>query len=216
MKLRCSTEFPSDRASSGIGFAAPLMSSALPAGLQGFHTVGHPAALESMTGSPLMSLRPPSENSAPRAAAAFAPDRGRLLERRLLPWGLSPYSVSPSAAAASLMTGLSTPNRLRLQVFSTSWRLDPPRTCWPCFMPDPLLGFTLQSFAPPVQPFAVSGAVALLSLERVSEPPEILRASRRRRSAAPSLQAPMWTGRRNVLAFRALLRTRVRHFEPTV
>jgi hypothetical protein len=39
-------------------------------------------------------------------------------------------------------------------------------------MPDPLLGFALQSFAPPVQPFAVSGAVALLLLERLSVPPE--------------------------------------------
>jgi len=32
------------------------------------------------------------------------------------------------------------PNRLRLQVFATSWRLHPPRACRPCFMPDPLLG----------------------------------------------------------------------------
>jgi hypothetical protein len=31
-------------------------------------------------------------------------------------------------------------------------------------MPDPLMGFTLQSFAPPVQPYTVSGAVALMSL----------------------------------------------------
>jgi hypothetical protein len=35
-------------------------------------------------------------------------------------------------------------------------------------MPDPLLGVSLQSFAPPVQPFAVSGAVALLSLDHPS------------------------------------------------
>jgi hypothetical protein len=39
-------------------------------------------------------------------------------------------------------------------------------------MPDPLLGFALQSFAPLVQPFAVSGVVALLVLERLSVPPE--------------------------------------------
>jgi hypothetical protein len=30
-------------------------------------------------------------------------------------------------------------------------------------MPDPLLGFDLQSFSPPVQPYAVSDAVALLA-----------------------------------------------------
>jgi hypothetical protein len=53
---------------------------------------------------------------------------------------------------------------LRLQVFPTSWRFDPPRTCWPCFMPDPLMGFTLQSFVPLAQPCAVSSAAPLLTL----------------------------------------------------
>ena len=51
-----------------------------------------------------------------------------------------PYSVSPLGAAASLV-GIASPDRLRLQVFSTSWRLDPPRACWPYLMPDPLMGF---------------------------------------------------------------------------
>jgi len=32
------------------------------------------------------------------------------------------------------------PDRLRLQVFATSWRLHPPRACRPYSMPDPLLG----------------------------------------------------------------------------
>jgi hypothetical protein len=31
-------------------------------------------------------------------------------------------------------------DRQRLQVFTTSWRLHPPRACRLCFMPDPLLG----------------------------------------------------------------------------
>jgi hypothetical protein len=39
-----------------------------------------------------------------------------------------------------MMTGFASPGRLRLQVFSTSWRLDPPRACRPCFVPDPLMG----------------------------------------------------------------------------
>jgi hypothetical protein len=68
------------------------------------------------------------------------------------------------------MAGFASPDRLRLQVFSTSWRLDPPRACWPCFMPDPLMGFALQSFAPPAQPYAVSGAAALLTLEWTRTP----------------------------------------------
>jgi hypothetical protein len=84
-------------------------------------------------------------------------------------------------------------------------------------MPDPLMGFALQSFAPPVQPYAVSGVHALLSLERSSDPPEDHRARRRRRNAAPELDDP-----HNGLAietppaFRALLHTRVRHIEPAV
>ena len=63
------------------------------------------------------------------------------------------------------MTGLAWPDHLRLQVFSTSWRLFPPRACWPYFVPDPLLGFALQSFSPPTQPCAVSDAVTLMMLE---------------------------------------------------
>jgi len=46
------------------------------------------------------------------------------------------------------VTGFASPNRLRLQVFPTSWRLHPPHVCRPYFMPDPLLGFALQSFPP--------------------------------------------------------------------
>jgi hypothetical protein len=38
------------------------------------------------------------------------------------------------------VAGFASPDRLRLQVFSTSWRFHPPRACRPCFMPDPLMG----------------------------------------------------------------------------
>jgi hypothetical protein len=38
------------------------------------------------------------------------------------------------------MAGPASPDRLRLQVIATSWRLHPPRATRPCFMPDPLLG----------------------------------------------------------------------------
>jgi hypothetical protein len=38
------------------------------------------------------------------------------------------------------LVGPASPDRLRLQVLATSWRLHPPRACRPCFMPDPLLG----------------------------------------------------------------------------
>jgi hypothetical protein len=68
------------------------------------------------------------------------------------------------------VAGFTSPDRLRLQVFSTSWRLDPPHACWPYFMPDPLMGFALQSFPPPAQPYAVSGASALLPLKTPRDP----------------------------------------------
>jgi hypothetical protein len=43
-------------------------------------------------------------------------------------------------------SGFCFPDRLRLQVLATSWRLHPPRACRPCFMPDPLLGSPSRAF----------------------------------------------------------------------
>lgn len=63
------------------------------------------------------------------------------------------------------MVGIASPNRLHLQVFTTSWRLNPPRVYWPFFMPDPLMGFPLQSFTPPAQPYTVSDTAPLLPLD---------------------------------------------------
>jgi hypothetical protein len=92
------------------------------------------------------------------------------------------------------VTGLPTPDRLRPQVFSTSRRLDPPRACWPCFMPDPLMGFALQSFAPPVQPYAVSDANALMMLKRLHALPKPINPSRmpkrRARASRPHVGEP--------------------------
>jgi hypothetical protein len=47
------------------------------------------------------------------------------------------------------MLRFASPQRLRPQVFSTSRRLDPPRACWPCFMPDPLMGFCPSELCSP-------------------------------------------------------------------
>jgi hypothetical protein len=55
------------------------------------------------------------------------------------PMRFAPLQRLP-ARDSGLMTGFASPDRLHLRVFSTSWRLDPPRACRPCFMPDPLLG----------------------------------------------------------------------------
>jgi hypothetical protein len=78
------------------------------------------------------------------------------------------------------------------------------------------MGFSLQSFAPPVQPYAVSGAVALLSLDQrsiLSETPGTVAGTEvpRRISGAPCGEGFSMT-----LAFRALLHTRVRHPMPVV
>jgi hypothetical protein len=78
-------------------------------------------------------------------------------------------------------------------------------------MPDPLLGFSLQSFVPPVQPYAVSGAVALLSLDHpslLSETPGTVASAEAPRQL---LGAPYGEGFLMTPAFRALLHTRVRH-----
>jgi hypothetical protein len=77
---------------------------------------------------------------APKRAEATAPPL-RFLPLQRLP-----------ARGSGIMDGLASPGRLRLQAFATSWRLLPPRACRPCFMPDPLLGFALQSFPPLEQP----------------------------------------------------------------
>jgi len=74
-------------------------------------------------------------------------------------------SASPRSRQRREVARSANPTALRLQVFSTSWRLHPPRACRPCFMPDPLLGSTLQSFVPPAQAYVVPNAVPLLAFE---------------------------------------------------
>jgi len=44
------------------------------------------------------------------------------------------------------LVGFALPDRLRLQVLATSWRLHPLRACRPCFVPDPLLGSPFRAF----------------------------------------------------------------------
>jgi len=60
---------------------------------------------------------------------------------------LCPYSVFPRGAAESLAR-FTSPDLLHLRVFSTPWRFVPPHVRRPYFMPDPLMGFSLQSFSP--------------------------------------------------------------------
>jgi hypothetical protein len=83
-------------------------------------------------------------------------------------------------------------------------------------MPDPLLGFALQSFVPLVQVETVSGATALMSLERPDDLPELLPAAAMPKHHASTTTAHGGRAVETPLAYRALLHTRVRHTEPGV
>ena len=48
-----------------------------------------------------------------------------------------------------MMMRLASPHRRRPQVFSTSRRFTPPRACWPCFVPDPLMGLCPSELCSP-------------------------------------------------------------------
>jgi hypothetical protein len=114
-----------------------------------------------------LSLRSPSEFSAHLAAALFTPGRSRSFPAQHPFLGFRPLQRLPAQSSG-------TTKRIELPelhrpappgFLNLLTPLCPPRACRPSFMPDPLLGFDLQSFPPPVQPHAVSGAVALLSFE---------------------------------------------------
>jgi hypothetical protein len=176
-----------------------------------------PAPARSKTGSPLMSFRAPSESSTHRAAFHANIDRGLRPRFGLLPWGLVPFSVSPLAAAAYNDWASHGP-------IACAFRFSRPLGAF--IRPEPAglvscrirsWGFALQSFAPPVQPYAVSGAHALLSLGCPPVLSETLPSRRRCRSTAPYPSEPHGgEGLLTTPAFRALLRTRVRHSRPVV
>jgi hypothetical protein len=76
----------------------------------------------------------------------------------------APTAFPRAAAAASSVSGLPRPRRLTPSGFLNLLTLHSCRACRTYFRPDPLLGFSLQSFAPRPQPYTVSGASALMSL----------------------------------------------------
>jgi len=60
---------------------------------------------------------------------------------------VSTPSAFPRSEQRHELVEPTSPDRLRLQVLATSWRLHPPRACRPCFMPDPLLGSPFRAFS---------------------------------------------------------------------
>jgi hypothetical protein len=109
-------------------------------GIQGLRASRMPEVTHQVTTrSPLMGLCSPSESTKLKR-----PPWSNVIRRRYF-CGSSHEVSSPTAfcqhEAAAFLVGFASPGRLRPQVFSTSRRFRPPRACWPCFMPDPLLGF---------------------------------------------------------------------------
>lgn len=78
-----------------------------------------------------------------------------------------PYSVS-SRGAAACVAGIASTRPPTPSGYLNLLTLHRPSASRPCFMPAPLMGFALQSFVPPVQPFAVSSAVPLLTFLRLA------------------------------------------------
>jgi hypothetical protein len=141
----------SDLASSRVGFGGS------PRALGGFpldsRVFARPAARrdQSLAVPPLLSfpglfrvLRSPS-----CCASSLAGRNRHWRPRRFLLRGFFPFSVSPLGAAAHPGSGFPSPTGLRLQVFSTSWRLTPLRACRPYFVPDPLMGFPFRALLLP-------------------------------------------------------------------
>jgi hypothetical protein len=141
------------------------------------------------TRNPLMDLRPPSESSRLRAAG----DSSAL--RRARPPHRHPPMRSP-APSASPRTGQ------RLFVWpglphrtACASRFSQPPGAFIRPVPGGLVschirswGCALQSFAPPVQPYAVSGALALLSFRRTRAPPH----AHRKRPKPTTARSPAW------------------------
>jgi len=101
--------------------------------LMGFGSSSEEAQAPSRCLEPLVSQKPGADPMTGRQLAA-PPLRFRPLQRL------------PSSEQRPELVGPASPDRLRLQVLTTSWRLHPPRACRPCFMPDPLLGSPSRAF----------------------------------------------------------------------
>jgi hypothetical protein len=100
---------------------------------------------------PLVRFHSPSEFDqlalprSPAVAGAGAPSMGfPSLRRRQLGESTSP--------------GLASPGTFRLQVFSTSWRVTPPRTLRVCFTPLTSVGFCPPELSPRHVPWHLAGA----------------------------------------------------------
>jgi hypothetical protein len=100
--------------------------------------------------------------SAPKQRAARAKNRSIL---RMLPsLRFRPLQRVPTRKSSLVSLEGQLPTTLDTCRFSQPRGASLLRVCCPYFRADPLVGFSLQSFVPLAQPYAVSSACALLSL----------------------------------------------------
>jgi len=118
--------------------------------LMGFGSSSEEAQAPSRCHEPLVSQKPGADPMTGRQLAA-PPLRFRPLQR------------FPSSRQRHELAGPASPDRLRLQVLTTSWRFHPPRASPALFHAGSALGVTLQSFTPLTQPYAVSSVFPLLA-----------------------------------------------------
>jgi hypothetical protein len=154
------------------------------AGLQGLHVNRPPmplakATMESSLGLVRSFRVLPSSSGRCSFALARAETLATTKIAAAPPMRFAPLQRLPTRGSG-LMTGFASPGRLRLQVFSTSWRLDPPRACRPCFMPDPLMGLH--------PPELSSSRVAVRRFQRLS--PHVVGCFRRTCLTDESRRAP--------------------------
>jgi hypothetical protein len=124
-----------------MGWMLPSCPSPSRAGLQGLRKVRPPRLLLRVDTESSHGLAPSFRvlQASSRRRLVRAPEEARPRHRH--PPLRSPApSASPRTGQRLFLARLASPDRLRLQVFSTSWRLHPPRAWWPCFMPHPLMG----------------------------------------------------------------------------
>jgi hypothetical protein len=107
----------------------------------------------------------PIRLAAPLAVAFTFKERSLCSRWRSTFRGFVPFNVFPAIGSSILAaTFRCCPLRLRPQSFSLSRRLAPPIAYWACFIPIPLLEFTLRGLIPTALPYAVSRAVPFMTL----------------------------------------------------
>jgi len=136
-------------------------------------------------GHPLTGFGVPSEYH--RRATANVRETKRVQFSRPRSFqGLVPYSVFPDSASHIPRRLPRLPVTLRPQGFSPSRRLAPAETCRACFIPVPLLGFSLRGFAPAQVPYALSSTATSVELERASRSSSLLRGLAHHKQSRPS------------------------------